>query len=225
MQIVTHEMGRAIQLIVMEEVRPTDGLDVRDFVNSIAARYQFIHKPDPANESDIHQNGYRFRDGFIDLNGERLLVDQFTVYNDGVVVQCKRTDIAEKVLDEGLNWFLTTFNLRPPITQKPRIYASTLVVDFTDGLENMFKDWGSLQKLLNRSIQGRLGIADDVSLARFAFIVDPLVLDPKNHNSLFLIERRVEVPYSQNRYHCSAPLTTSEHIEFLRELENLSSRN
>jgi hypothetical protein len=57
------------------------------------------------------------------------------------------------------------------------------------------------------------------NLQHLALNVDPLTVPPLR-NTRFYIERRLQRPYSENRYESGAPLRTEDHIALLEAIEH-----
>lgn len=218
MKLVSYDSGRALQLIVMEEIRPHGGIYMRHFVEALNERYGFAQSPDLRDaDSD---GSYVFNQGNIILDGQSIMIGQLGIYTDGIVIVCQDTESANKVLDDGLQWITEKFGLRPILTRKQRTFTSTLIIEFDFAIERALRKWDAVGRLLGSALQNSYGWSVKPDLTRLAFQVDKENL-PAQANSLFLIERRADIPHSQNRFYSAAPLQTRLHLEFLRDLEAL----
>jgi hypothetical protein len=94
---------------------------------------------------------------------------------------------------------------------------------FDDGLENYISKLSEIAKAINDGRSGKL----EFNIKRLAFgqggIVDSAA-DPLVAVEIadFLIERRSSMPYEANRYFCSAPLSTTEHVQLLERIEEIA---
>jgi hypothetical protein len=219
MKLISLEAGRAVNLIVMEEVRPLHGISLRDFIEAIAERYQFSSVPDPKVAATSSQPT-TFKNGEIELNGDKIIIDDLTIYSDGIGVETKHTDKAALVLEDGVAWFSRSFNLRAPMTPVKRAYSSTVIVEFDNPVEQSLKNWNAIQSLLKDAIKKREADDSGLSLTRIVFSTDPTI-PREGYTSTFQLERRADVPYARNRYFCVAPLDTESHLAYLTALDAL----
>jgi hypothetical protein len=57
------------------------------------------------------------------------------------------------------------------------------------------------------------------------FEVDKTTLDGQTALPKFILERRGDVSFSQERYYSAAPMHTAHHLEVLTEIEKLAARS
>jgi hypothetical protein len=61
--------------------------------------------------------------------------------------------------------------------------------------------------------------------SRLDFEVDKTTLDGQTALPKFILERRGDVSFSQERYYSAAPMHTAHHLEVLTEIEKLAARS
>ena len=86
--------------------------------------------------------------------------------------------------------------------------------------ESIFRKDTEFLNLITRHISKQTGKDLPIHIARLDFGFDPgevAGLRPAN----FLLERRITVPYTENRFISEAPLATDDHIALLESLERL----
>jgi hypothetical protein len=78
-----------------------------------------------------------------------------------------------------------------------------------------------LSKQIGKAIEATYGKAYPVEVSTVGFNYDRTsILEEMKQLSEFIIERQVDKTFSSNRFYCSAPLSTRDHIALLEQLEN-----
>ena len=216
MKIVTTEGGRILDLVPLEELRPPGGLYLPDLINGIMRRYAF---PTPPDLGEAAKTGAKFEGGRFIHNGEAVAVKELSVYSDGIICDAQNTDLAEMVLDDFRVWATAVFKLQEPISLVRRTFTSALVCDFDKSIESGLGKLSCTADLLSRALNDAYGWDYKYNLNRLAFNVDPKNI-PHLRATNFILERRVQVSYEQNRYFSIAPLTTAAHIKLLETIEH-----
>jgi hypothetical protein len=113
------------------------------------------------------------------------------------------------------------FGYRYKSVEQQRVYLSNVVVQFE-------KDLGQLDLFVK--IENLLNGGKATSPPRFQFKRLGFGQGDSSPGNLsietievadFAIERRAGEPYSSNRFYCSAPMQTEEHLSLLEKLESL----
>jgi hypothetical protein len=142
-----------------------------------------------------------------------------TIYSDGTSVNLQsNTRDAETVLQTTLEIFLS-LGMREPTMPPLHYYLSTIVADFDKSLDSLFPP-GLLQ-----NISAAMPVHGRAQFFAIHFNFDPSTIPgriSRINPSQFRIERRLEIPYDQNRYFCQANTTTEKHIELLEQLERMA---
>jgi hypothetical protein len=216
LKLIATDTGRILQLIVMEEIRPSSGLYLPYLFDKLVERYAFVARP--LNIPDAVANGAKFNHGRLQTHNRTVIVSEIGVYHDGIIVDSLNTDDAEFIMQDLLEWARTTFAFRPILTVIPRRFTSSVTVQFDEPIEPKLRGLSAITKYMAAAFKESYGDDIDVSLLRIALNADPLTVPPLR-NTQFLIERRIQRPYSENRYHCIAPLRTEDHIALLENIE------
>jgi hypothetical protein len=218
MNLIASETGRVLQLIIMEEIRPASGLYMPTLYQQLADRYAFVGRPQ--NYAEAIVNGAKFQHGRLTTPTKTIEIKEIGVYNDGIIADAVNTDDAEFVMQDFSAWATTTFSLRERRTIIPKIFTSTVTVEFDGSLESALKGFGEITNLVSDALSRSYGWHNlDISLLRLAVNADPQTV-PHLRNTQFLIERRLQRPYSENRYFCTSPLRTKDHIALLEMIEH-----
>lgn len=217
MNFISSENGQALQLIVMDEVRPVKGggLFLPDFISRVMDRYRFLST---SNQTDPTQP-FKFQTGVVELDGEAIPITSLEIYNDGIIVNSRNTEDADKIMDEFFEWALAEFHLREPTTEIPRTYQSRVVVAFDRSLNTFLNHFVAIKDVLTKAFD-----ADGVDLNVVRLTIGPHPPGTLPYKSTWAIEARTIGPFVPNRYFSAAPLSTPAHLEMLAELEATAAR-
>lgn len=216
MKLISTEGGQALQLIIMDEVRPLSGFYLPTLYTAMVERYRFITFP--ANWAADVANGAKFHSGHHVADGRDIAITEIGVYNDGVVVIALNTSDADVIMDDFISWATRTFKLRERQTKKPRTYASSVVIEFAASIDDALRNFEAISQNVTDAINNAYGLRAKINFFRLALAADPQTV-PALFNTQLLIERRVGVPFAQNRYYSAAPLTTDAHLTLLEKIE------
>lgn len=214
MNLITRE-SKVWWLAHSDEIRATRGIFIADAVGRLAKEFQFAGVPTalpPPNE------GLTFREGRMQADDKQIVITELVIYNDGVTVRTSSTtEDCDLVLERALA-IGAELGLRTPITSPVRFYQSFLVFELSKSIDRMINGHEKLFYLLEQSMH----LSSSAHVASLMFSVDPDKL-PKRIASInptaFRIERRVDVPFDQNRYFSMANTSTGTHIAILEEIE------
>jgi hypothetical protein len=216
MKIVATEGGRILDLVPFEELRPPQGVYLPDFISAIMGRYGFPSAPDL---SEATKTGAKFEGGKFIHHGESIVIKELALYSDGLICDAFNTDFAELILDDFVRWATVTFKFREPISPVRRTYTSALVVNFDKSVETGLGKLSRTCDLLSQALSEAYGWKYQYNLNRLAFNVDPQTI-PHLRATNFILERRIQVSYSENRYFSIAPVKTETHKKLLEAIEN-----
>ncbi len=218
MRLINAETGRVIQLFTADEVRPRLGFDLPKLVHHVVSKYGFSSGPTDTAGLSL-STGLRFEKGrFSAANVGEAAIEDLSLHNDGIIASCADTDIADRFIDDVVEWLIESALIRQPVTEKPRIYTSNLVVEF-DLLPKVLLDRiFRLSDKLREALNDQYGWDHPTSLHRLAFSSDPSAI-PAHRNTLFAIERRANIPFHQNWFWSAAPLPILKHIRLLEAVE------
>ena len=218
MNIVAFSSGSFIALFPLEAFTPLSGLNERRTVDAIRERYEFVSSPDmSSSRAELEQTGIVFEGGVHETAAGQVAINRLSVHNDGVVVRSNKTEYAEAFFNDVTSW-LTEENGCRQVRKKP-LYVSEIVVDFEAPVANMINNYNEIVNLL----LSHVGTRREVKAAAFSALSFEFVTKDSMAAAKFLIERRVGTTVDDERYFCSAPLTTEHHLEVLQEIERLFS--
>ena len=216
MKLVSKEHGQSLQLFSPEDVRPETGTYYPDLVQRILDRYQLVSGP--ANlEETLKVNGMKFQMGKLPHNPD-IQIRNLDIYNDGIIAITYDTDTSDAVVDDVLGWLIRDLRFRTPQTLRPRIYSSSVVVQFDDTINKLIRAWDNLKDAIASAWANTQKTTIDYYLQSIAFQADPGVM-PAGINTKFVLERRNNRPYAENYYFSSGPLPTRIHIAMLGQFE------
>jgi hypothetical protein len=218
MKVIGHLNGIVAYREAVEEYQPERGTVQRDLAELVRTNYQFqvfpifgpgIQMPDTLN----------FAGGKFANDGNSFAIAQLVMTQDGDIAACVTTDQADVVLSDLMRLLDENLGFKLQIAQKVKSYLSTVVVEFDRGLEQYINQLGRIAGIINRFRPGR----PPFNIKRVGFGLRDTIL-PNNplaaiEGGEFLIERRAGRPFEENRYFCSAPLSSGEHVHALEQIE------
>jgi hypothetical protein len=221
MKVILPLQGTVALHVSADEVAPERGLALRDLMDYVKKTYQFGIAPQfPVNFPPALMQNVLFQSGMLITENSRSPIIQLAMVPNGDMVTAQTTDVADKILDDLIQRLDADLGYRySSATKKERFYQSDIVVQFDSSVDDRIEGIKKIEEILSREIKlpgffpslKRLGFGQgDVTQGVSFELVG---------KSDFLIERRSGADYSQNRYACSAPLTTAEHVRVLEVLE------
>lgn len=217
MKLVANEGGRILDRISIDELRPPGGVFVPDLFRAIVERYQFAVLPN-GNIGEALKDGAKFEHGKAIIGGKTLVVKELAMYSDGLISDAFDTDSAELILDDFIAWATAEFKLKERQSPSSRTYTSAVVIKFEKDLEPALGKMAKVRTLLSDALKSNHGWDYTYSTSRLMFSVDPQSMPPYR-NTNFILEKRAQVPFSENRYFSAAPFRTEEHLRLLETIE------
>jgi hypothetical protein len=224
MKLIGSLFGVAAVRVLSEEILPLSNPPIANIVSGVQSLFSFSVRP-PQLAGGIP---LVFQSGKIIISeGKEVGIHQLIMLPDGDMVASANTDFAESGLNTLVEYLNKEFAYRMEGKSGKRFYQSVVVVEFEKQLSQMLPAIASIQELLSR-FHG----ADPFELLRISFsqgtggmpnVQSPNPLDGIEKSD-FTIERRAGSPFSENRFFCTAPLRTNDHIRILEEIENALSR-
>jgi hypothetical protein len=215
MKLIATEHGQVLHRFIAEEVRPPSGLYLPDILRGIAERYAFVTLP---NLPDALKEGAKFNQGRFITGARTIEIKTLGLFSDGVLVVTLNTDDAIIVLEDIMSWIKEHFGFRQALTPQPRQFASSIVVEFEGSIDRALEALQELKNAFSAMLRASYGWSLEIEASRIALACDPTKLPPQRTAEL-TIERRVGLPFSQNRYFSAAPLSTGVHLELLDGFE------
>lgn len=198
-----------------DEIRPVRGVDSKEIASGLQSIFDF---QSPPVQKD---GGVEFLNGRLTDGDRNILVTKVAIFSDGINVHVPtNTDDAEIVLQRVLA-FLFEVGVRHPISAPVHFCQSTLIADFEFSLETI------LPAALLKKISKAMPIAGESQFLNIATNFDTAAIADARwrgiNPTLFRIDRRASMPYALNRYFCLANMTSSDHIEILKDFEKFAS--
>ncbi len=189
-----------------------------DVIQKVKTRYGFLVVPRDEDlvPSDPPKAGV-FQHGRLSMGGRLIIIDRFTVFNDGIAADSSAsTDELDLFLDDLISWAKDEF---PKIELVgPRYYLSQMEVQLNTPLENYAPQFIPIGERLT-SLLSSYGI----EVPRYEVTAIQLNFDQVGklppQPGIFFIDRRLNVPYGDNVWFAQAPLKTEDHKALLRELD------
>jgi hypothetical protein len=216
MKLVATEGGRILDHVPLEEMRPPGGIFVPDLIRAIVERYQFVAPP--PNLADAIKSGAKFEHGKFVHGDMTAVIKELAIYADGVIGGSFNTDLADLILDDFFAWATTTFKLRERPGPVHRTYTSGVFVEFEKEIEPAIGKMATVCEMLSGALKSSYGWDYKYNATRLAFAVDPMTTTQYRITN-FILERKLQSPFSENRYYSVAPLRTSDHLKLLEMIE------
>ena len=220
MKLIGHLNAVAASRQVLEEYLPLNTPTSFEIIQAIKDEYSFQNFPnaDPGVPLSPRMG---FAGGKFNKADEPFGILALVMEQNGDIVQAITTDQADLVLDDLARLLDERFGFRVRSSTRRRAYTSNLVVEFDAAIDKSLDKISRIGTSINRMTEG----VKQVALTRLAF-GETRTTPPVDQVSMveaadFLIERRVSQPMAENRYYCSAPLKTADHIRLLEEIEKI----
>jgi hypothetical protein len=214
MKIVKNEFGKATLVYNQDEAKPLGGLYLPEVIELVAEKYGFVSKP----TLEAAQKETKFHNGQVKISGNRILVNEMTLYNDGISVTSSDTDSAAAVLEDAVVWASSALGLRATESAGFVYLENHVVVDFDHDLGTAFRAFEILKRGFESALHETYDEVVSTYFSAFALGPDP-VASSRVSKIPFSIARRVGYPYREHRYYSIAPLRTMVHHQLLSSFE------
>lgn len=189
-------------------------------MKKIVAEYQFGKLPD-LNKIGTDQ-GRTFRDGRIFIGNKQVNIKEMSVYNDGIVLAASTTGEAQLAVDHILKWVQQNLGFREIQSEPQKRYSSTVVVEFDKPMDRLIKNLNAFTEIAIPLLKDTYGIDVKPQLYGIEIAVDPEDLPKSLILGDFRLQRRVNVPFSSERFLSHAPLPNEAHLHWLKAVERLA---
>ena len=216
MQVSAILLARYLGFVETFDLNPVGKVFFPDLIPALVERYKFQSFPTKFDELD-EQKGVEFLEG----KWDGVTVDRLTIYRNGIMMDTRSsTADSEKLLEDVLLWAAKEFQVayRPGMIKR-KAYVSQLT--FHSDVPIL----GGLNSALSR-LSVRVGRAtneitgDDLVFEPFTVTLHHDRISLRQPVAAFTIQRRLETPFSENKYFSEAPLPTDLHLTLLQEFEN-----
>jgi hypothetical protein len=187
-----------------------------EIIDWLKDTYNFKQTPETAADIEAGK-GLIFRNGEFQAREEVFVDVQLTIFNDGLVAKSSSsTEDTDKFLENVVSSAVTEFSLAfdPGIVRR-KIYLSELNIRLDTPLANLDPKLTAFADKLTSMCSNTSPVHFEVG--GIAFWTDSTFAVTKT--PAFLVERKHNAPFSENRFYTKAPLQTQQHIEMLAELE------
>jgi len=218
MRVLNVIAARATWLFEIADLNPKGKSIFPEIIDWLKETYDFDKAPESA--TDLTENkGLLFKEGAFQAREEMFVSVELTVFNDGLVANSSSsTDDTEKFLENVVTSAVTEFSLTfDPSMIRRKLYLSELNVRLEQPLGNLNPRLTEFAKKLSSLCTGVASEPFEVGgLSLWSDVTNAVYKVPP-----FTIERRLNAPFNENRFYSKAPLRTDEHVEMLKELEEI----
>jgi hypothetical protein len=224
MRVIAFDTARVTVLFPIEEVMPLGGVIAPDTVNEVISRYNFAKGPDLGlSREELQKIGLKFENGQYNVQGQTAPIVSFVIFLDGVVIDASKTDDAEEFWDDLCKWLIAQKKFRDFTISPARRFVSQIVTEFDTPLSKLINGFDDLTRLVSDRMAPIYDAQIKLGLARVDLEFDRLSERSSLIIPRFIIERRANIEFSRERYYCSAPLRTKNHVEVLQQIEGAIS--
>lgn len=146
-------------------------------------------------------------------------INKLTIFHDGIVLETSSdTKDTEATLQQMLMWAKEEIGIHyEPEMIRRKLFVSQLVVYSDMQLDSLHPILRELAAFISPDVSRQF---DQQLVYRTGGItLSTNTLASKFSPSVFSIERRIDVPDSNNKFFSTAPLRTAEHISLLEKVE------
>lgn len=213
MELINVAVARSLWHFGVEELNRKGIRVYPNVVERIRERYDF----DEEDESAKPEDRFKLKNGaFKGSHGEEVPI-RLEIYNDGLLAETiSTTEDSDAFLEDLLTWLNTEFgmNYYPSLVRK-KGYQSEVVIRSDVPL-------GSVCDKLKR-------FAERLSTIPLFETIEPQELvslyfgATLKTQASFTFERRSAAPFDERKFYCRAPLSTSQHLDLIRDFESIMS--
>jgi hypothetical protein len=219
MKVLNPVAGRTTWLFEVADLNPKGKNIFPELVDWLKDNYHFSESPDPTSKPKPEDNqGIVFKNGEFQAREEVFVKVDLTLFSDGLVANSSSsTEDTEKFLQSVMAEVVADFSLTfDPSMIRRKLFLSELNVRLDYPLQNLNPKLAPLAKRITETTGYA---ASPFELGGLSFWTDSTFAVTKTPP--FMIERKVNAPFSENRFYTKAPVQTQEHIDLLEELEGL----
>jgi hypothetical protein len=220
-KIISQETTRVTTLFPLEEIVPIGGV-TNDIVEKIKEKYKFFRVPDLSKpREEINKNGYKFESGEFHFEGRSVIIMEFGVYSDGLVVVSHTTERGEAFLDDVIKWMRKDYGFREFETEPRRYFQSQVVVEFDRPFGKLISALTDVINVISEPLEPIYRTKDKVGFCRLDLEYDKATSGISVAVTRFILERRANIPYEKERYYSAAPMRSADHLRTLEKIESI----
>lgn len=213
MQLSAILLARVIALFEVADITPPGGFFFPELVKEVVQRFNFQKSPTNFEE-------WTSKEGTLFASGRsgKVTIDSLKLFRDGIQLETHTgTAESKKIIEEMLEWgkekfgfsFKEGFTIRWAYVSDLTFLTDVEILS-TPPLRN-------LAEQTTRAISEIVGTQLPYVPTMQTIGHDSLVL--KHGRASLSIQRRLDVPFSDNKYFSEAPLPTDVHIKLLEQFE------
>ncbi|MBI3935836.1 MAG: hypothetical protein HY323_02585 [Betaproteobacteria bacterium] len=229
MKIVGSLQGTAAFRASPDDIAPPKGIVWSDLIAKIAGTYKFAGIP-AIQPGMTPQVPLVFQSGEFHADNEKIAIQGLFLMNSGAAVQTQSTEQSDLVLESLITLLDDSLGFRIRTSSYKRDYATNVVVQFEKSIESCLSVLEEINSLIRTAMSLRLDVP--FSVKRLAFGKEVMGLPaPVQIEALmgleaadkldFKIERRINQPFSDNRYFAAAPMPTKQLFQTLEQIEKI----
>jgi hypothetical protein len=225
MKLIGTAQGIAAVRVPAEEVYPASNPPVQNIVSGVRALFSFA----TASPPDVLGTGNPiiFQIGRATKEEQEFGIQHLIMLPDGDIVASTNTDFAEYGLNMLIKYLDNEFGYKMEQKSSTRYYSSTIIVEFENEVGDLIPSFKKIQRII--AGETKMEVHDPFEFLRLSFtkglsrmpVLPSASLLDNVQNTDFVIERRASQPFSVNRFFCSAPMRTEDHIKALEKIEGL----
>jgi len=214
MQLLNVLTARSTWLFDVNDLNPRGKSFFSDLIVWLRGRYGF--STFPSTPSDVDQSkGLAFKGGKFQTKDKVNLAVELIIYTDGLVANTySSTEDTDMFIEDALAAATSEFDLNyTPEMIRQKLYLSEIGVRLNQSLAKLNPKLDAFAARISSVCHTRFepgGVSFWTDVANSAIKTPP-----------FSIERRVNAPFSENRFFSTAPLGTTLHKMLLAEFEQL----
>jgi len=218
MKLAAIHTSKVSALAEIAEFIPTGKVFAPDLMTAIGERCEFRKVPQDFGKKDAAPAVFEIG------KWNDQPINKLTIFNDGIVLETSSdTDDTDATLQQLLLWAKKEIgiNYKPEMIRR-KLFTSQLVVYSDMELDSVHPILKELATFVSSDVSKQF---DQQLVYRTAGItIGPNTLTSKFPPTAFSIERRIDVPDSNNKYFSTAPLRTTDHMALLERLEKSLGR-
>jgi hypothetical protein len=213
MQLLNVNRAQAVWLFDVNDLNPRGKFFLPELLEWLKETYNFQQSPKSVNDLD-ETKGLTFKQGAFHM-GDDLLTVEVAIYNDGLIANTYSSTHATDVFLQNLLYRASSefeLNYNETIIRS-KTHLSELTVQREEPLAKLNPNLAKFADLISQAH----GYKFEVGGISFWPDVSGSALKP----APFQIERRLNAPFSENRFYTKAPLHTDKHLELLEVFDQL----
>jgi len=208
-------LARTVAFVEILDLDPHGRIFYPEFFAGLIKQYNFQKFPQKYEEFDI-QKGIEFAAG----NWKKGTIDRLFIYSGAIAVDTRSsTDDAEQFLDESLTWASETLGLhyRDGMIKRKGYVSQLTFYSETAPLRAISNSVSKLADRVSDAINNITGEKISYELSNLWIHSDQTTR--KLSPAPFTIQRRLDIPFTENKYFSEAPLPTDVHLKMLEDFE------